>query len=205
MATESTKTTNGHSDTKHEETRDAERLRDPSPGEKEAEKPEDTDVSAEADDDASGDIRAGTAATAAPAPTGGFAAGAAAVVSAGLGLCSLTGTALGDMLRARKELMGQIEASTGGGGGDQIGSIYSAPWDTTALLNGFFAFIAVVVGGALLAVHAKRADTHPWVKAVALGGVALGALGLIVAGGMYLDLFASKPELPAAPPTPPAP
>lgn len=201
MATESTKTTDGHTDTEHEETPDAKQVREPSPDRRQEEEPEDTHVSEEADDE-SGDVRAAPAST---APTGGFAAGAAAVVSAGLGLCSLTGTALGDMLRARKELLGQIEASTGGGGGDQIDSIYGAPWDTAALLNGFFAFVAVAVGGAMLAVHAKRADTQPWVKAVALGGVVLGALGLVVAGGMYLDLFASKPELPAAPPAAPAP
>lgn len=195
MATESTnstKSTDSDSDAEHDEAPNREQLRESSLDKKADEEPEDTHAPEERDDEF-GDIRAGTA------PAGGFAAGAAAVVSAGLGLCSLTGTALGDMLRARKELMGQIEASTGGGG-DQIAGIYSAPWHTAALLNGFFAFAAVVVGGALLAVHAKRADTRSWVKAVALGGVILGAFGLVVAGGMYFDLFAAKPELPAAPP-----
>ncbi|MFE7776889.1 hypothetical protein ACFU5O_23955 [Streptomyces sp. NPDC057445] len=133
------------------------------------------------------------------APAGGFAAGAAAVVSAGLGLGSLTGTPLSDMLRSRKELIGQIEASTGGGG-DQINAFYSAPWHTAALVNGIFALAAVVIGGALVAVHARRADTRPWVKAVALGGVALGGIGLLVAGGMYLDVFAGTPELPTSRP-----
>lgn len=191
-STKSTKATDGEAGTEHEETPGGEELPESSQGKQTDEEPEDTEAPEVAGDEF-GDVRAGTA------PAGGFAAGAAAVVSAGLGLCSLTGTALGDMLRARKELMGQIEASTGGGG-DQIAGIYSAPWHTAALLNGFFAFAAVVVGGALLAVHAKRADTRSWVKAVALGGVILGAFGLVVAGGMYFDLFAAKPELPAAPP-----
>lgn len=132
------------------------------------------------------------------APGGGFAAGSAAVVSAGLALCSLVGTPLSDMLRSREELIGQIESSTGGGG-DQIDAFYSAPWHTAALVNGIFALVAVVVGGVLLAAHARRADTRPWVKAVALGGVVLGGLGLIVAGGMYFDLFANAPELPSQP------
>jgi hypothetical protein len=135
---------------------------------------------------------------AAAAPTGGFAAGAAAVVSAGLGLASLTGTSLGDMLQSRRELIGQIETSTGGSS-DQINAFYSAPWHTAAVLNGVFAFAAVIIGGVLLAAHARRADTRPWTKAVALGGVILGAIGLLVAGGMYLDLFASTPELPEGP------
>lgn len=131
---------------------------------------------------------------------GGFGAGAAAVVSAALGLCSLTGTSLSEMLRERKQLIGQIESSAqppaGGSGGDQISALYGAPWHATALFNGLFALLAVVVGGVLLAVVAKRADTGSWVKSVALGGLVLGLIGLLVAGGMYFDLFASPPEVP---------
>ncbi|MFD7612470.1 hypothetical protein [Streptomyces sp. NPDC059828] len=132
-------------------------------------------------------------------PTGSFAAGAVAVVSAGLGLCSLTGTPLSDMLRSRKELIGQIEASIGGGG-DRIEAFYGTPWHTAALVNGIFALGAVVIGGVLLALHTGRTGTRPQVKAVALGGVLLGTIGLLIAGGMYLDLFASAPELPSSPP-----
>lgn len=139
-------------------------------------------------------------------PGGGFAAGAAAVVSGGLGLASLTGTSLGEMLRSRKELIGQIESSTsgqqGGGGGDQIDAFYSAPWHTAALLNGIFALAAVIIGGVLLGLLAQRAETRSWVKAVALAGVILGVLGLLVAAGMYFDLFASAPELPDTPQAP---
>lgn len=130
----------------------------------------------------------------------GFGAGAAAVVSAALGLSSLTGTSLSEMLRERKQLIGQIESSAqppaGGGGGDQISALYGAPWHATALFNGLFALLAVIVGGVLLAVVAKRADTGSWVKSVALGGLVLGLIGLLVAGGMYFDLFASPPEVP---------
>ncbi|MGW7352140.1 hypothetical protein [Streptomyces sp. NPDC054784] len=142
------------------------------------------------------------------ADRGGFAAGAAAIVSAGLGLSSLTGTSLGEMLRSRKELIGQIESSTGGGGGagdDQIDAFYSAPWHTAALLNGIFAATAVIIGGVVLGMLVKRAETRSWVKAVALGGVILGVLGLLVSLGMYFDLFASTPELPDTPQQPPQP
>ncbi|QPP06412.1 hypothetical protein G4Z16_08385 [Streptomyces bathyalis] len=142
------------------------------------------------------------------APRGGLGAGAGAVVSAAFGLASITGTSLSEMLRDRKQLIGQIESSAqgqqGGGGADQITALYGAPWHATALLNGIFAVIAVLVGGVLLGLVAKRAETASWVKAVALGGVILGVIGLVVAGGMYLDLFAPAPEMPAAPPTPPA-
>jgi hypothetical protein len=131
--------------------------------------------------------------------TGGFAPGAAAVVSAGLGFTSLTGTGLGDMLRSRQEIVGQIEATVSGGTGDQVDALYGAPWHTAALVNGIIALVAVLVGGALLAAHSRRAGTPSWIKAVALGGAVLGALGLLIAGGMYLDLFAAQPELPMAP------
>ncbi|MBB3050634.1 hypothetical protein FHS23_001629 [Prauserella isguenensis] len=123
--------------------------------------------------------------------------GGIAVVSSGLGLSSLIGNPLSDMLRARQEIVGQIEAGTGGG--DQIEAFYGAPWHTTALVNGIIALVAVVIGAVVLFAHARRADKQPWVTAVAVGGVVLGLLGVLLAGGMYLDLFAAQPELPAAP------
>jgi hypothetical protein len=134
----------------------------------------------------------------------GLGAGAAAVVSAALGVCSLTGTSLSEMLRERKQLVGQIESSSqaqGGGGGasDQIEAMYGAPWHAAALLNGIFALLAVAVGGVLLAMVVKRADTRSWVKSFAIGGVILGLIGLLVAAGMYLDLFASAPKVPGQP------
>jgi hypothetical protein len=130
----------------------------------------------------------------------GLAAGAAAVASAGLGLASLTGTGIGDMLRARAEIVGQIEASVGGGAVDQIDAFYGSPWHTTALVNGAVALVAVLIGCVLLTARSNRPTSQTWVKAVALGGVVLGGLGVLVAGGMYLDLFAAPPVLPQTPP-----
>ena len=51
----------------------------------------------------------------------------------------------------------------------------------------------------LLAMLANRAETRSWVKSVALGGVILGVIGLLIAGGMYFDLFASPPKVPGPP------
>jgi hypothetical protein len=217
MATESTKitdATDSNPESEKEETPDPVQPRESSLDKTTDEEGEDTGASDEegedtgasdeegedtgASDEVNDDLLDAPADIAPAGGLGGLAAGAAAVVSAGLGLCSLTGTALTDMLRSRKELIGQIEASTGGGG-DQINAFYSAPWHTAALLNGIFALAAVVIGGVLLALHARRADTRPWVKAVALGGGVLGVIGLLVAGGMYFDLFASTPELPGRP------
>ena len=126
--------------------------------------------------------------------SGGHLAGAGAVVSAALSVASLTGTPLSEMLRTNQRISGQI-AAQGGGNVDQIDVLYSAPWHTAALSNGIIAVIAVLIGGAALAAF-PRAGSQQWVKAVALGGVVLGLLGVLVAGGMYFDLFASPPELP---------
>lgn len=145
-----------------------------------------------------GEGRAGEGAAASTVFAGGVGAGAAAVVSAGLGLSSLTGTSLSDMLRSRTEIVGQIESAIGGGG-DQVEALYGAPWHTAALVNGIFALVAVLIGGGVvLAARTRQTGTgQPWVTAVALGGVVLGAIGLLVAGGMYLDLFAAQPALPS--------
>lgn len=126
----------------------------------------------------------------------GFAAGAVAVVSAGLALVSLTGTGIGDMLRSREEIVGQIEASVGGGAVDQVDAFYGSPWHTAALVNGTVALVAVLIGCVLLAARSGRSTSQAWVKAVALGGVVLGGIGVLIAVGMYLDLFASPPVLP---------
>ncbi|MER6051461.1 hypothetical protein ABT168_29140 [Streptomyces sp. NPDC001793] len=123
----------------------------------------------------------------------GAAAGAGAVVAAGLGLASVTGTWLGTLLAERQTLLGQIKLQSGKAT-DQIGTLYGAPWHTTALVNGVFAVLAMLVAAVVLT---GRRST--WVRAVAWGGLVLGLLGLLVSAGMYLDLFASLPSLPKAP------
>ncbi len=169
-----------------------------------SEAPASTDADSNADAPATDD--AGQAPVAAQSTGGsksggGFAAGAVAVVSAGFGLVSLTGSSLGDMLRTRQEIVGQIELRSGGGG-DQVEAAYGAPWEIIAMVNGAFAVLAVFLGGALLAVHANNAETKGWIKAVALGGALLGVIGLGIAGGMYFDLFGADPVLPQPPAMP---
>lgn len=122
----------------------------------------------------------------------GIAAGAGAVVGAALGLASLTGTWAGTILAERQTVLGQIKLQTGKTS-DQIAAVYTTPWHTTALVNGVFALLALVTTAVVLV----RRPQATWVKAVAWGGFALSVIGLVVAGGMYLDLFASAPKLSA--------
>ncbi|MEU6344181.1 hypothetical protein ABZ883_24915 [Streptomyces sp. NPDC046977] len=156
-----------------------------------AEPVENTDADDEfAEDEGDGDTPAGRSSAVAP--------GAAAVVGAALGLASLTGTWMGTVLSARRELVGQIGASSASPA-EQINQIYAAPWHTVAAINGAFALVALIVTGiVLLAVR----DSAPWARALAWGGLVLGALGLLIAVGMYFDLFASLPTVPATPAAP---
>ncbi|QHC25329.1 hypothetical protein [Streptomyces sp. GS7] len=157
-------------------------------------KPEDgADESAQAIADADADT-ADTDEEPAPGPAAtGVAAGAGAVVAAGLGLASLTGTWLGTLMAERQTLLGQIKLQSGKAT-DQIATVYGAPWHTTALVNGVFAVLAMLVAAVVLT---GRRST--WVRAVAWGALALGVLGLLISAGMYLDLFASMPTIPKGP------
>lgn len=143
-----------------------------------------------------------TSSTSGTGSAGGALVSAGGLVSAGLGLASMTGTSLGEMLRAREELLGQIAAVTGGPGGDQIETLYAGPWHTAALVNGVFALLAVLIGAVLFFGPTRKPGAPIWGRALALGGLVLGVIGLVVSGGMYLDLFAAAPKMPPMPGTP---
>lgn len=150
-------------------------------------------------DDGSGpdDADASEPPPAARAPSG-VAAGAAAVVGAALGFASLTGTWLADLVSARRELTGQLE-SANGTAAEQISAAYGTPWHTIALFNGLTAVVALIVSAAVL-VRPAFGDSalRPvvWVRAVAVAGLVLGALGLVIAAVMRFDVFADLPTVP---------
>ncbi|MDX3605120.1 MULTISPECIES: hypothetical protein [Streptomyces] len=128
----------------------------------------------------------------------GVGAGAAAVVSAALGVVALTGAWTGRVAAERETLIGQIKTSGGGSAAQQISEIYGDAWHTTALVNGVFAVLALLVGVVVLVRPAFGAPADrpqpAWVRAVALAGVALGVLGVLISAAMYVDLFASLPS-----------
>jgi hypothetical protein len=147
-----------------------------------------------------GDEPAGTARS----ELSSLAAGAAAIVGAGLGIASLTGTWISDLMSSRQELIGQINGQTAPPE-EQIATIYGTPWHTTALFNGMFALAAIIVAGVALVVPAlrKTGDESPtWVRAVAFGGVALGSIGLVIAALMWFDVFTELPAVPEQPAIP---
>ena len=151
--------------------------------------------------DEAGDGAGGAPAGATRREPSGLAAGATAVVAAGLGLASLTGTWLSDLMASRQELIGQINGQTATPE-EQVATIYGTPWHTTALFNGFFALTAIILAGVALAIPTITKDgrgSPAWVRAVAVGGLALGALGLLIAAVMWFDVFTDLPAVPEAP------
>ncbi|TDT30309.1 hypothetical protein EV562_112205 [Streptomyces sp. BK208] len=148
--------------------------------------PEDADVTDESD---------GTDATEA-GPTG-VGQGAGAVVSAALGIVSLTGSWVGTVASARESLMGQLQTSSSSDVGTLIEKGYGNAWQATAMWGGVFALVALVVGVVVLARPAFGAPGRPqapWIKSVAWAGVALGVIGLLLAVLKYTDVLLGLPS-----------
>ncbi|MBQ0828020.1 hypothetical protein [Streptomyces tagetis] len=126
----------------------------------------------------------------------GVGQGAGAVVSAGLGIVSLTGSWAGTVASARQSLIGQLETSSSSSVATMIEKGYGDAWQATALWGGMFALLALVVGVAVLArpaFGAPAAPQAPWIKSVAWAGIALGVLGLLLAVLKYTDLLLALP------------
>ncbi|NJP51748.1 hypothetical protein HCJ93_17180 [Streptomyces sp. SBST2-5] len=129
-------------------------------------------------------------------PTG-VGQGAAAVVSAALGLVSLTGSWLGTVAAARETLDGQLRTSTDAGVATQIKEMYGDAWQTSALWGGLFALTALIVGAVVLLRPAFGTPGRlqaPWIKSVAWAGIALGAIGLLLAVLKYTDVLLGLPS-----------
>ncbi|MFC9608566.1 hypothetical protein ACFTTN_34695 [Streptomyces niveus] len=133
-----------------------------------------------------------------PPPSSGLAAASTALISVLLSLVALIGTWSGRVIAERETLVGQIDLGQTGTAEQQISEIYGDAWHATALTNGIFAVLALIVGLAALGLPQRKS----WVRPFAVAGIALGALALLISVGMYFDVFVSLPEPPpAAPPT----
>ncbi|MFI8167238.1 hypothetical protein ACIGAN_12860 [Streptomyces sp. NPDC085931] len=127
----------------------------------------------------------------------GVGQGAGAVVSAALGVVSLTGSWVGTVASARRNLIGQLETAQNASVAKQIQAVYGDAWQTTALWGGLFALTALVVGVVVLARPAFGTPGRvqaPWIKSVAWAGVALGVVGLLLAVLKYTDVLLGLPS-----------
>ncbi|MEU9170228.1 hypothetical protein AB0D34_20885 [Streptomyces sp. NPDC048420] len=132
-------------------------------------------------------------------PTG-VGQGAGAVVSAALGLVSLTGSWVGTVASARQSLVGQLHAQTAPSSdvSKLLDEGYGDAWHATAMWGGIFALIALIVGVGVLVRPAFGAPGKPqavWIKSVAWGGVALGVVGLLLAVLKYTDVLLGLPSV----------
>ncbi|OQR63660.1 hypothetical protein B6E66_12830 [Streptomyces maremycinicus] len=127
----------------------------------------------------------------------GVGQGAGAVVSAALGLVSLTGGWIGTVAAARETLVGQLQTSSSANVATQIKEVYGDAWQTTALWAGVFALAALIIGVVVLARPAFGAPGRPqasWIKSVSWAGVALGVIGLLLAVLKYTDAMLGLPS-----------
>ncbi|MGW2820757.1 hypothetical protein ACWC24_07075 [Streptomyces sp. NPDC001443] len=127
----------------------------------------------------------------------GVGQGAAAVVSAALGLVSLTGSWISTVAAARETLIGQLKTSSSASVATQIKEIYGDAWQTTALWGGVFALAALIVAVVVLvrpAFGAPGKPQAPWIKSVAWAGVSLGVVGLLLAVLKYTDILLGLPS-----------
>ncbi|MFG2353551.1 hypothetical protein [Streptomyces sp. NPDC048521] len=136
-----------------------------------------------------------------PEPEGkvlsGVGQGAGAVVSAALGLVSLSGGWIGTIAGAREQLVGQLRTSTTASVATQLKEVYGDSWHTTALWAGLFALAALITGVVVLARPAFGAPGRPqaaWIRSVAWAGVSLGVIGLLLAVLKYSDALLGLPS-----------
>ncbi|MYR42303.1 hypothetical protein [Streptomyces sp. SID5910] len=145
--------------------------------------------------DAETDTDTGAAAKAGPTGVG---QGAGAVVSAGLGIVSLTGSWVGTVASARQSVFGQLETSQSSKVQTMLDKGYGEAWQATALWGGVFALVALIVGVVVLVRPAFGAPGKPqaaWIKSVSWGGVALGVIGLLLAVLKYTDVLLAVPSV----------
>ncbi|MEU1184987.1 hypothetical protein ABZ464_46755 [Streptomyces sp. NPDC005820] len=126
----------------------------------------------------------------------GVGQGAGAVVSAVLGLVSLSGGWIGTIAGARQTLVGQLQTSSTASVANQIQAVYGDAWQATALWAGVFALVALVTGVVVLARPAfgNAGPQAPWIKSVSWAGVVLGVIGLLLAVLKYTDALLGLPS-----------
>ncbi|MBY8844924.1 hypothetical protein [Streptomyces sp. SP2-10] len=155
------------------------------------------DAADDADDAAAADDADGDGTGAGGKAPSGVGQGAGAVVSAALGLVSLSGGWIGTVASAREQLVGQLQTSSTASVAKQVKEVYGDAWHTTALWAGLFAVAALVTGVVVLVRPAFGAPGRPqaaWIKSVAWAGVSLGVIGLLLAVLKYSDALLALPS-----------
>ncbi|MEU9143102.1 hypothetical protein [Streptomyces sp. NPDC048349] len=125
------------------------------------------------------------------------AAAASAIVAAGLSVVALSGSWVAGIVSERKSITGRLELSQAADANAQIAAQFVGPWHTTALVNGIFSTLALIIAVFVLALPAfgtPERTLPTWVRSVSWAGIALGALGILLFVLMYFDLLLAVPQ-----------
>lgn len=126
---------------------------------------------------------------------------AAAIVAAGLSLVALSGSWVAGIVSERKSVTGRLGLTQAADTNGQIAAQFAGPWHATALVNGVFSTLALVIAVFVLALPAfSSPERHlpQWVRSVSWAAIALGSLGIVLFLLMYFDLLLAIPSAPAA-------
>ncbi|MEU6757295.1 hypothetical protein [Streptomyces sp. NPDC046685] len=148
----------------------------------------------ELDDELAEDLDEAEAEAAEPGYVG---SAASAIVAAGLGLVALSGSWVAGIVSERASVTGRLELTQGADANAQIAAQFADPWHATAMVNGVFSALALIIATFVLALPAFSTPerTLPtWVRSVSWAGIALGALGVLLFVLMYFDLLLTIPK-----------
>ncbi|MFJ6781453.1 hypothetical protein [Streptomyces yangpuensis] len=124
-----------------------------------------------------------------------------AIVSAGLSVVALSGSWVAGIASERASVAARLELSQAADANAQIAAQFVDPWHTTAMVNGVFSALALIIATFVLALPAFSTPerTLPtWVRSVSWAGIGLGALGVLLFVLMYFDLLLAVPKAGAA-------
>ncbi|MCX5011558.1 hypothetical protein OG765_11245 [Streptomyces sp. NBC_00555] len=124
-------------------------------------------------------------------------AAASAIVAAGLSVVALSGSWVAGIVSERKSITGRLELSQAADANAQIAAQFVGPWHATALVNGIFSTLALIIAVFVLALPAfgtPERTLPTWVRSVSWAGIALGALGILLFVLMYFDLLLAIPK-----------
>ncbi|MFJ3960249.1 hypothetical protein [Streptomyces sp. NPDC090036] len=122
---------------------------------------------------------------------------ASAIVAAGLGIVALSGSWVAGIVSERASVAARLELSQAADANAQIAAQFVDPWHTTAMVNGIFAALALIIAIFVLALPAFSSPERilpTWVRSVSWAGIGLGALGVLLFVLMYFDLLLAIPK-----------
>ncbi|WP_374775950.1 hypothetical protein OG756_27280 [Streptomyces sp. NBC_01310] len=122
---------------------------------------------------------------------------ASAIVAAGLGVVALSGSWVAGIVSERASVAARLELSQAADANAQIAAQFVDPWHATAMVNGVFAALALIIATFVLALPAFSTPERilpTWVRSVSWAGIGLGALGVLLFVLMYFDLLLAIPK-----------